>query len=226
MSNNESFIDEVTEEVRKDQLFGYMRRYGWIAVVGVLLAVGGTAFNEFRKSQQQAAAQAVGDQIFAALETDDDTARAAALADISAEGGAGAIAGLLAAADLQEMGDVAGASEALNRVASDSTTPQVYRDLAALKSVMVQGQSMAAEERRIMLEGLSAPGAPFRLMALEQLAYINIEQGETQAAIDQFVAIAQDAEVTGGLRDRAFSMIVALGGDLESLIGAAIAAAG
>ena len=33
MSNPESFIDEVTEEVRRDKLFGYLRRYGWIGIV-------------------------------------------------------------------------------------------------------------------------------------------------------------------------------------------------
>ena len=45
MSNSETFIDEVTEEVRKDQLFGYIRKYGWIAVLAVLAIVGGTAFS-------------------------------------------------------------------------------------------------------------------------------------------------------------------------------------
>ena len=53
MSNSETFIDEVTEEVRKDQLFGYMRKYGWIAVLAVLAIVGGTAFSELRKPARQ-----------------------------------------------------------------------------------------------------------------------------------------------------------------------------
>lgn len=44
MSDTDSFIEEVTEEVRRDRLFGLMRRYGWIAVLAVLLLVGGTAY--------------------------------------------------------------------------------------------------------------------------------------------------------------------------------------
>ena len=36
MSDTDSFIDEVTEEVRKDRLYGYLRRYGWIAVLVIL----------------------------------------------------------------------------------------------------------------------------------------------------------------------------------------------
>lgn len=219
MSNSESFIDEVSEEVRKDQLFGYLRKYGWIAILVVLLVVGGTAFSEYRKAQATNAAQAAGDEIIAALELNDDAERAAALAAIEADGGAAAITGLLAAADLQETGDVTGAVAALEAVALNADAPQVYRDLAALKSVMVQADTLPAAERRAMLAGLAAPGSTFRLIAQEQLAFISLQEGETDAALDQFVTIFQDAEVTRGLRERAFSMIVALGGDAETLIG-------
>ena len=31
MSNPDSFIEEVTEEVRRDKLFALFRKYGWIA---------------------------------------------------------------------------------------------------------------------------------------------------------------------------------------------------
>ena len=33
MSNPDSFIDEVTEEVRRDRLFAVFRKYGWIGVL-------------------------------------------------------------------------------------------------------------------------------------------------------------------------------------------------
>ena len=45
MSNNDSFIDEVNDEVRRDRLYGMVRRYGWIAVVLIALIV------HFRKSR-------------------------------------------------------------------------------------------------------------------------------------------------------------------------------
>lgn len=219
MSNSDSFIDEVSEEVRKDQLFGYMRKYGWIAVLVVLLVVGGTAFFEVRKSQTASAAQAAGDEILAALEIDDDGERAMALAAVSVEGGAAAITGLLAAADLTETGDFEGAVTALNSVAVQDDAPEVYRDIAALKSAMVVDGPMSEDDRRAILDRLAIPGGAFRLLAQEQLALLDIQNGETERALEQYIAIAQDAEVTGGLRDRAFSMIVAMDGDLEALIG-------
>ncbi|SLN58995.1 hypothetical protein [Pseudooctadecabacter jejudonensis] len=218
MSNTDSFIDEVSEEVRKDQLFGYMRKYGWIAVLVVLVLVGGTAFSEFRKAQSEGAAQETGNAILAALELDDDAARAEALQAVEAEGGAAAITGLLAAADLTETGEAEAAVETLNAVALQDDAPQIYRDLAALKSAMIADGPMSDDDRRATFERLAAPGATFRLVAQEQIALMNVAAGETDLALDQFAAIAQDAEVTRGLRDRAFGMIVAMGGDLEGLL--------
>ena len=54
MSDTDSFIEEVSEEVRRDRLFKLMKRYGWIAILAVLLLVGGAAFNEVRKARQAA----------------------------------------------------------------------------------------------------------------------------------------------------------------------------
>ena len=224
MSNTDSFIDEVSEEVRKDRLYGYIRKYGWIAVVVVIAVVGGTAFFEFRKSQATSLARDTGDAIIAALETDDDAARAAALDAVEAEGGAAAITGLLAAANLTEIDDIEGAVAALNDVALQQDVPEIYRDIAALKSAMMVNGPMSEDDRRAILERLAIPGGALRLLAQEQLALISVQNGNVELALEQFGAIAQDAEVTGGLRDRAFAMIVALDGDIETLIGSLIGA--
>lgn len=217
MSETDSFINEVTEEVRRDQLFQYLRRYGWIAVAVVLVAVGGTAWNEYRKAQAQSVAQSRGDAILAALEVEEPAARAEALLATDMPGASGAITGLLAAADYQADGDSAAAAAALDGVAANGEIPELYRDLALLKSVMIQSGTTAPEDRRALLSGISQPGMPFRMVALEQLALIEIETGNAEAAIEQFRAIAQDAEGTRGLRDRAMRMIVALGGDVSDL---------
>ena len=50
MSNPASFIDEVTEEVRRDRLFAAFRKYGWIGLLLVILVVGGAAYNEWSKA--------------------------------------------------------------------------------------------------------------------------------------------------------------------------------
>ena len=85
MSDTDSFIDEVTEEVRRDRLYGYLRRYGWIGIVVVVLIVAGATWSEYRKAQTEAEAEALGDAIIAAMSREDAADRAAAVAEITAE---------------------------------------------------------------------------------------------------------------------------------------------
>ena len=60
MSDSDSFIDEVTEEVRRDRFYRNVRRYGWIAVLAVVLLVGGAGWYEWQKAQERQQAQAFG----------------------------------------------------------------------------------------------------------------------------------------------------------------------
>lgn len=212
MSNPESFIDEVTEEVRRDKLFALFRRYGWIAIVAVLLIVGGASYKEWRSAQETAAAQALGDQIMTALEADDSAARVTALRGIDATGDAAALVALLTAGEAVNADDRDTAIAQLQTVVGDDTLPPVYRQLAVLKLVMAQGDSVPTQTRRASLEPLAVPGAPFRPLALEQLALLSAEEGDTKAAIAQLRQVIEDSEATAGLRQRATQLIVALGG--------------
>ena len=107
MSNEDSFIDEVSDELRRDRLYKVYKRYGWIAATAIVVIVGGASVNEWRKAQASAEAQATGDAILAALETQDPDARAEALAALSGDGNAARSALLaLMAADLEDLREV------------------------------------------------------------------------------------------------------------------------
>ncbi len=209
VSNPDSFINEVTEEVRKEKLYGYLRRYGWIAVLCVLLLVGGAAWIEYRNAQERNAAQATGDALLAAFEQNDPAARSAAIAEVEAEGSAVAVTALLTASTQQEAGDIEAAAATLNALATDGDVPEMYRDLAAFKAAMLPVAD--TEQRMASLEFLSQPGQPFRLLALEQLAYATLETGDTAGAIALLRQVEEDAAVTRGLRERVQTLLVALG---------------
>lgn len=211
MSNPDSFIEEVTEEVRRDRLFGLLRRYGWIPVILVLGVVGGTAWTEWQKAQARDGARAFGDAVLAALDAETPAARSAALATVPAEGGQAAVLRLLLASDPAQ--DRAGALGALQALSEDTSLPQTYRDLATLRRIVLAGADLPLADRRATLDTLAAPGRPFRPLALEQLAYLAVEAGDTAAAITQLRSLSQDQEAPAGLRRRAAQMIMALGGD-------------
>lgn len=210
MSNPDSFINEVTEEVRRDRLFAAFRKYGWIGGLVVVLIVGGAAYNEWQKARSETRAQVFGDAVLDAQDLGNPVDRTEALAAVPADGGQLAIQRLLLAAD--PTGDKAGTLTALTALAADASQPQVYRDLATLRLVLASGADMALEDRRAALEPMAASGRPFRVLAQEQLAYLMIEEGKTDDAIAALSALVQDQAAPNGLRSRAAQMITALGG--------------
>ena len=215
MSQTDSFIEEVTEEVRRDVLYGYARKYGWIAVLAVVLAVGGAAYNEWSKAKTTAAAQAQGDAIIAALNADDATARAAALEKLADEATpAKAVIELRRAAVLAENGDKDAAVAILENVARSGDAGPVYRDLAQVKLVILQGDAMEHTVRMAILDKLANPGAPFRKVALEQRALALLASGDQDGALAQLTALLDEPGISQGMRNRTQQLIVALGGTL------------
>lgn len=212
MSSPDSFIDEVTEEVRRDRLFAAFRKYGWIGVVVVLGIVAGAGWNEWSKAQTIARAQAFGDGITDAFDLGGPDERRAALAALPVDGGQIAIRQLLLASDPTQ--DRPGTLAALDALAADATQPQIYRDLAVLRRVTVAGAEQPLADRRAALEPLTAPGRAFRTLALEQMAYLLIEEAKGTEAIAALTALLQDQEAPEGLRRRASQMIIALGGEV------------
>jgi len=221
VSDTDSFIDEVTEEMRRDRLFRLLRRYGWIGVLAILLLVGGAAWNEWRKAQARAEAQAFGDAVLAALAEPGGAARANALEAVAAPApGAGAVAGILAAAERARQ-DAPGAATRLLALADRDDVPAIYRRIATLKAVALPGSGLSAEARRARLEPLVAQPGLIRLLAEEQLAMIELESGARAAALERLTALVMDAEATEPLRRRVAQVIVALGEDVPDIPGAA-----
>ncbi|NVO55690.1 hypothetical protein HW561_07805 [Rhodobacteraceae bacterium B1Z28] len=218
MSDVDSFIDEVTEEVRRDRLYLLLRRWGWVGVLAVILIVGGAAFNEYRKSRDTSQAQELGDAILAALAENDSAARATSLQDVQAQSAGGdAVLNMLLSASQIDAGSEQDAVSSLNAVAVQGDLPEIYRAIASFKALLLQSETLPVADRRQQFEALAAPGAPLRLLAEEQLALIDVSEGNIDAALDRLQALRQDAEIGVDLQQRAAQLIVALGGKPEPL---------
>lgn len=221
MSDSDSFIDEVTEEVRRDRLFAMFRRYGWIAAVAIVAIVGGAAYKEYNAAQNRQAAEALGDSITTALQANDAAGRAAELSTVTAESpGGNAVVEFSLAAAQAEAGNTSSAVATLNAIAVNGEIPEIYRQIASFKALILQaGDESTIDERRTGLQALAQPGNPLRMLAEEQLALLSLEQDDTEAAIAKYQEILQDAETTSDLKQRATQAIVALGGKPEAVPG-------
>ncbi|MEM1129890.1 MAG: tetratricopeptide repeat protein [Pseudomonadota bacterium] len=211
MSNSDSFIDEVNEEVRRDRLNRLLRRYGWIVVLVVVIAVGGAGYNEWRKARQTATAEAAGDAMLAALDATTPSERATALEGLDFDGDLAALRNLMAAGQLAA-DDSAAATTQLEAVISNPDAPPLYRDLATLRLAMLPESPLLSDEKLERLAPLTAAGAPFRLTALELSALLHIERQENAEALELLETVANDVSALPTQQARAEELIRALGG--------------
>ena len=209
MSDTDSFIDEVTEEVRRDRLFGYFRRYGWIPAVIIFALVGGTAYNEWSKAQVAQVAQARGDAFLNALELEDVAEKVIVLSAIASEGKDALVAKLLVAGIEAEQ-----AADLLKSVAADDKQPNYIRDLARLKMASTHGV-LTADEAAAILAKLSEPGGVYRNVATEFLVAVQLQRGDTDAALELLQAHIKDAVASSEQIQRMAELIVALGASPE-----------
>lgn len=218
MSDTDSFLQEVSEELRRDRLYRNIRKYGWIAILLVIIIVGGATYREYMKSKTAQAAQLFGTSIIDALNEKDIDDRIAKLQTINAPGdNAKVVIAMLLSAELNGSETPAMEKSSLSSLTQGSSIDSHYRELLNFKILLGSAETMDLEERMIAFKALSKPGNPFRLLAEEQIALIELEQGNTDNAVEKISQILLDAELTAGLRNRATQLMIALGKDPEQI---------
>ena len=216
MSDTDSFLQEVSEELRRDKLYRNIRKYGWVAILLVFVIVGAATYREYLKSQAKTEAELFGTSIIDALNETNSADRISKLQKINAPGGnSKAIVAMLLSAEATGNETATLDMSDLSDVAESLLIDAHYRDLLNFKILLGSSEIMNLEERIKAFDALSKSGNPFRLLAEEQKALIELEMGNTDNAIEKISQILLDAELTSGLRNRATQMLVALGKDPE-----------
>ncbi len=204
MSDTDSFIDEVTEEVRRDRLFGFFRRYGWIPAVVILILVGATAYNEWNKSVAEKVAQVRGDALLSALDLEDVVESNVAITEIITTDSGNVVASFLAVGSDQSQ-----AVDLLSGIAANTDQPDYIRDLARLK-LAATPNAVSLDEAILILSDLSAPGGLYRNVATEMLVAVELERGNLDVALALLKSHIQDAEASQAQIQRMGELITAL----------------
>jgi hypothetical protein len=209
-------FDEIEEDLRKERAKKLWDRYGWIVLVAAgAIVLGIAGWRGWQWYQHREAAAAANRFLAAASAADrgEPAAAAEAFAALSAEAPAGyrLLARLREAGAKARLGQAEEAVALYDSVAADSAAPPLYRDLAALLSVLHQadrGDPRALADR---LAPLAAEGAPFRHSAQELQAVLAERRGDRAEARRLLEALSQDRSAPEGVRRRAGQMLAALG---------------
>lgn len=213
MSDRDAFIDEVTEEVRRDRMFALWRRYGAFVIAGLVAVVALAAGKTWLDHRADAEARRIGAAIAAAAETA-PTEAAAALTTLAEQTGSkgGAVLARLRAAGLHAAeGRLREASEAWRIVAEDPAADPLLRDFAAFRAVMAEAPGLEPAALVARLEPIAGGNGPFRLLAAEAEALARLAAGEREAGLAALRAVAADAAAPAGLRRRVEAALTALG---------------
>lgn len=208
MSETDSFIREVSEEVRQDRMFRLWKKYGALVIGAIAVVVGATALWSWMQ-HRELAARAERGEAFLATDAADPAGQEALMA--AQEGPAAALAGMRLALAHAGKGETEAAIAAYEAVAADAQAGAAYADLARLEAIRLRAVSAPPAEMIADLAPLVAEGAPYRLLALELRAALALNAGETDAARADFDAIMADPGLTGEMRSRVQAAVQTLG---------------
>ncbi|MBT9369560.1 tetratricopeptide repeat protein [Rhizobium sp. CSW-27] len=210
--DNDSFIREVNEELRSEQISGVWRRFRYVIIGGAALIVLGTAAYRGYEYWHTHNASIYGDQFLAALNLAKDNKpdeALAALEKLEKEGGGAypVLARMRAATLLAQKGDVTGAVAAFNEVARDNAVPEVMRDVARLRAAFLLIDTGTYDQISAEVEVMATPGNALRNSAREALGLAAYKAGDVAKAKQWFQEIANDATAPRNVANRAQIML-------------------
>jgi hypothetical protein len=219
--SGDTFLREVDENLRRDQMRDFARKYApWLigAVILVLAAVGGWLYWQDRQRAQAAEDSVTLAQVY----TDIGAGRLATVPqrlDALANEGSGAVrasALFTRAAVAIEQNDRALATAKFREIAADEGLPAPYRDLGLIRATALEFDALRPEQVISRLQPLARPGEPWFGSAGELTAMALLKQGKTNQAGRLFAAIAADQQVPESIRARAVQIAGTLGVDASA----------
>jgi hypothetical protein len=211
-------FDEIEEDLRAERARQFLTRYSGLILALVAVIVIGVAgwqgwqWYQGRKDQRAAALYTQ-----AMLEAAQPPGSKAALAafsflDRTAPGGYRTLARLQSAAIQAHNGQPQQALALWNQVAADPSADPLLRDLATLLWAQWQINSGDPGLLEARLRPLTELANPWRFLAEEQLALLNMRQGKIAQAKDELTRLSQDGSAPNGVRERASALLARLAG--------------
>ena len=224
-TDNEAFLREVDDNLRRDQMAGIAKRWGRVLAVVVVVGLIALAAFLWWQNHRAAAAGAESETLGAVL--DDAQLGKATPADprlaklgTSSRDGYRALAAMTAAS-LAVRTNPADAAKRFDAISNDSAQPQPIRDLAAIRATTLQFDTLPPAQVVARMKPLAVPGAAWFGSAGELTVAAYLKMNRRDLAAPLLVSIARDENVPPTIRGRAGSMATALGQSVAPIASAA-----
>jgi hypothetical protein len=208
-------LDEIENDLRRDRLNRFWKRWGTLAVGAAIVVVAIFAGWRGYVAWQASRAATMGDRYLAAVRQSeagqsDEAARAFEALAREGVGGYPALARFRLAAEQAGKGETAAAVAAFDALAADGSLPANFRDIARLRAglLLVDSGSAADVVRRV--EALTVPTNAYRHAARELMALAAYKAGDKPAAARWWRDLVTDREAPDGARNRGSLALAAL----------------
>ena len=210
--DNDSFIREVNEELRSDQVKNAWKRYGTIVIgIAALIVLGTAGMRGYEYWETHNSSQS-GDRFIAALKLASEGKNDEALSalDAIAQDGTGSypvLAKLRAASVQADKGDAAAAVTTFSEIGKDNGAPAAIRDLARLRAAWLLIDTGTYDQVSTEVEVMTGDTNALRNSAREALGLAAFKAGDFARAKQWFEAIGNDATAPRNVASRAQIML-------------------
>jgi hypothetical protein len=214
--DQDTFLREVDEELRRDQLNQFVSRYGWHLLAAVLLVLAAIGGYIWWQGRQQAQREGEAETLLEALQKAEAgnrpaaAAKAAEIADSDADGYRVA-ALFMRASNEAESGNAAAAVATLKTMSDDEGLAEPYRQAALVRQTILEYDRLQPQQVIQRLGPLARPGQAWFGTAGEMVAMAHLRLRQNDRAAQLFARIARDESVPASIRTRAVQMAGSLG---------------
>jgi len=195
MVESESFIKEVSEEVKRDKLFKALNKFKWPLFALIILLIGTVGGYEYYKFDKKRKAQENGEFLVSAIENLNNNGET-----VSSEIENKFIAILIKlheAKYFEEKGDIKRAKTAYNHLIDKHGGNRFFSDYSKFQLYLLDPAESLGDTKKIeVLDQLSAPDSPMKLLALEQKLYLYVKANDLENIKLLLKLISSDQAIT------------------------------
>ena len=195
MVETESFIKEVSEEVKRDNLFKLLNKFKWPLFALIILLVGAVGGYEYYKFYKESRAQKNGEFLVSAIENLKNNGQTV-IEEIDNKL-ISILIKLNEAKYFEEKGDIKRATAAYKHIINKHGENKFFNHYSKFQLYLMDPAESLSDKKKIeILDELSVPDGPLKLLALEQKLYLNVKISDLESIKLLLKLILSDQAIT------------------------------